>query len=100
MAKTLGIAAVLTVLTIVSVGSVGGPLAPTQTDPVISEAEPVVGIPGIQITPAYWGLPWCSQVHGRSCSPPDSMTHCLLAPGEPEICICQSSGTWKCYWWY
>ena len=98
MAKTLGIVAGLAVLTVVSIGSVGGPLALTQTDPVIPEAETVVGIPGAQIPPGYWGLPWCSQVHGTSCSPPDSITRCLLAPGEPEICICQASGTWKCCW--
>lgn len=53
--------------------------------------------PSEQITPA--ALPSCFSVHGTACTPP-ATRHCLLAPYEPEICVCQSDNTWKCLWWF
>ncbi len=50
-----------------------------------------------QDTAHYWGgLPRCSRKNGTWCSSPGSLSRCELAPGEPEICVCQSSNTWLC----
>lgn len=69
-------------------------------------AEHALAAPSTPLGSAPWlgtvqpfGLPSCSSVHGTSCSPPGSHRFCLLAPGEPEICVCQNNNTWKCYWW-
>ena len=43
-------------------------------------------------------LPSCSSVHGSYCPVVGGITRCLLAPFEPEICVCQSDNTWRCYW--
>ncbi len=59
---------------------------------VDAELQPLSGFDSIDSAGAW--LPLCRNVHGRSCPRPGAITRCLLAPGEPEICICQ--GTWNC----
>ncbi len=70
--------------------------------PAVEQAQAALSTP-VELGQLPWEtktnwLPYCSTVHGNYCPVVGGITRCLLAPYEPEICVCQSNNTWRCYW--
>lgn len=72
---------------------------PKPVEEATAEATKAPAPPPVEAAkPVFVSLPSCFVVHGTSCAPPNSTRLCLLAPFEPELCVCQSNNTWRCLW--